>query len=266
MVDDSLPTDGRHQTTGDGLLFCVVSWLVVVVGLLWSVRAFSQVGGGDKVALALLFTAWPGALWTTRRTKAVRRIRATVPDGMLSRRLHGNLDAVGDDAGRALRPIGVAPATVAAKTATTLARLADRPGVRVFHGVRAADPTLGHVAHAVVAGRDLVLVEAVAWPSGLYQVQPDGQVTCDNVRIGQSVAPLRAAVRYWKGTLPWGHRVRAMVVVHGCGESDPHLPPSDKDLAWVPPENVIEAVGQRIDYRGRSDTRTVVALVTATRY
>lgn len=51
------------------------------------------------------------------------------------------------------------------------------PGVRIVHGLRAAD--LGTVAHAIIAGRRIALVDAQLWSPGVYGVGANGMVTRD---------------------------------------------------------------------------------------
>jgi hypothetical protein len=196
----------------------VLAFLAAVYGL---VRVINEMGWNALVVVPLccapLVTAWStGWLLRTRRT------RAAVPPWLLERRYHGTLDSVADREQRPLRPIGTTAAEVAARTELLLAELVANPSVRIFRGVRATGVDAAPTTHAIAAGRSLILLESVAWPPGRYQAGWDGRLYCDDVYIGQTVAPLLAAVRHWRRTLPRWHRVSAMVVVHA---TEPELGP-----------------------------------------
>jgi hypothetical protein len=151
-----------------------------------------------------------------------------------SPRWHGNLDLIKDSERRALRPVGESAHEVAVRTGTLLADLLSLPSASVFHWVLPAAEGVPPVAHAVCAGRRVMLIEAVAWPPGRYDLDADGRIHCDGVYIGQSVGPLTAAVRHWRGRLPLGHRVSALVIVHPAGQGELALPDAiGRDLAWA---------------------------------
>lgn len=176
---------------------------------------------------------------------------------------HGSLDTVTDSERRGLRPIGVTTHEVAVLTGILLQAL---PGVLVFQGVRPAAEELPRIPHAISAGRRLILVESVAWPSGQYRQGADGRIHCDGTYIGQSVLPLVSAVRYWQATLPRGDRVSALVVVHPSGEGALVLPDAvTGEVAWTQACDAVRAVRIRLP-RGRptTSTRAVAALVAAT--
>lgn len=185
---------------------------------------------------------------------------------MAARRYHGNLDMITDSERRALRPIGSSAYEVAARTGALLADLMALPGVRIFQGVRPVGTDLPRIAHAVTAGRRLILVESVAWPPGEYTLAPSGRVLCDGTYIGQSVRPLIVAVQHWREALPNGHRVCAAVVVHTCADGDPGLPPSaGRDLLWMPARDAVPEIQKRL-LPGRTAVggRALAALVAAT--
>jgi hypothetical protein len=139
-------------------------------------------------------------------------------------RHHGSLKAITDSERRALRPIGTTARDIATRTGVLLDGLPDHPGWWVFQGIRPTAADSPRIAHAIGAGRQLVLVESVAWPPGRYTTAPDGQIHCDGVYIGQSVAPLLAAIEHWRTTLSRSHQVGALVVVHPTGQGPLTLP------------------------------------------
>jgi hypothetical protein len=150
----------------------------------------------------------------------------------LASRFHGSLEAITDSQRRALRPIGTTAREVAERTSQLLGVLLDRPGLWAFQGIRPRIAGSPRIPHAIGAGRQLVLVESVAWPPGRYTTTAAGQIHCDGVYIGQSVAPLRAAIAHWQAALSPGHRVGALVVVHPTAEGTLTLPTATGALAW----------------------------------
>jgi hypothetical protein len=189
-----------------------------------------------------------------------------VPTTTPSRRCHGSLDAITDSERRALRPIGATAHEVAARTGVLLAELFTLPDVRIFQGVRPAAADAPRIPHVISAGRQLVLIESVAWPPGRYAVTAVGGIHCDGVYIGQSVRPLIAAVRHWRETLPHGHQVSALVVVHPMAEGELALPAADaRHLAWSCAGDAVRDIRAHLP-RGRqpASIRAVAALVAAT--
>jgi hypothetical protein len=183
-----------------------------------------------------------------------------------ARRWHGSLDTITDSERRGLRPIETTAREVAARTGVLLGELPAGPGVCIFQGVRpAAAEDLPRIPHAVSAGRQLVLVESVAWPPGRYHQEADGRIHCDGTYIGQSVLPLVNAIRYWRDALPRGHRVGALVVVYPTAEGDLALPAAvAEELAWTRACDAVRALRARLP-RGRpASARAVAALVAAT--
>src|SRR5579859_620076 len=163
-----------------------------------------------------------------------------VPSVPFPHRFYGSLDAITDSERRALRSIGMTAGEAAAKTGVLLADLLSLPGVRIFQGVRPASEQVPRIPHAINSGCRVVLVESVAWPPGQYAVLPTGRIYCDEVYIGQSVRPLVSAVRHWRSTLPRGHRVSAMVVVHPAAAGEIGLPPPQAgDLAWARADSAV---------------------------
>ena len=189
-----------------------------------------------------------------------------VPATASSRRCHGSLDAITDSERRALRPIGATAHEVAARTGLLLADLFALPDVRIFQGVRPAAADLPRIPHAISAGRQLVLIESVAWPPGHYAATAAGRIHCDGMYIGQSVRPLIAAVRHWRETLSQGHQVSALVVVHPTTEGELALPAATaRDLAWSCAGEAVRNIRAYLP-RGRctASIRAVAALVAAT--
>ena len=185
---------------------------------------------------------------------------------MLSRRYHGSLEAITDSERCALRSIGATAHEVATRTGALLADLTALPSVRIFQGVRSAAADMPRIPHAVSAGRRLVLVESVAWPPGQYITTAAGRIHCDGIYIGQSVCPLIAAVRRWRKTLPRGHRVSALVVVHPTTEGDLALPVATvRDLAWAHADDAVRNIRSYLPQGRRAvSMRAVTALVAAT--
>jgi hypothetical protein len=254
----------RHHLVGVAIV-CMVCWLALGIGLV-EVSAFvPRLSGGELAALVLVCAASPASMSATRWLRSSRRLRAKVPAAVLGRRLHGSCVVVGHGEGRALRPIGTPGVAVMNRTASILSRLVEYPEVRVFHGVGVADPSHPPVAHVVAAGRDVLLVETVAWPDGRYSTDPDGQVRCDGVLIGQSVAPLLNAVRHFRRELP-RHRVSALVVMYPVGDGRPLPPRGQRDLRWVHAEAASDAVRAWLPRHPRTSTAALVTLVAATTY
>ena len=153
-----------------------------------------------------------------------------------------------------------------------------RPGRALCSGPCSPDPAsassracarrpedLPRIPHAICAGRQLLLVESVAWPPGRYQ-EAAGRIHCDGMYIGQSVLPLVNAARYWREALPRGHRVSALVVVHPTAEGDLELPgAAASELAWTCAGDAVRAIVTRLP-RGQpaASARAVAALIAAT--
>jgi hypothetical protein len=145
-----------------------------------------------------------------------------------------------------------------------LADLITIPCVRIFHGIHPAGANLPLISHAISAGRQLVLIESVAWPPGHYETTSDGRIHCDGTYIGQSVYPLIAAVRHWQELLPKNHLVTAMIVVHAVGEGDIALPDrAPGGLVWVLADEAARNIRQRIMNRPQSVSRNAVAALLA---
>jgi hypothetical protein len=241
-------------------------WLLALGGLIGTVSLLPQLGWGRALPVAVLCVAPPSALWMTRRTVESRRARAATPPPLLEQRCHGSLEAITDSERRALRPIIATAYEVAARTGGLLAELIAIPSVRIFRGIRPAGADLPPIPHAISAGRQLVFVESVAWPPGRYETAGNGRIHCDGTYIGQSVRPLLAAVQHWRRTLPKGHHVSAVIVVHHAGEGDIKLPAATPgDLVWLLADNAVPDIRQRL-LRGRQalSRNLLAALIAAT--
>jgi hypothetical protein len=163
------------------------------------------------------------------------------------RRCHGSLDTITDSERRALRPITIAAHDVAVRTGVLLAELLTLPGVRIFQGVRSAAADLPRIPHAISTGRQVLLVESVAWPAGRYATTPAGRIHCDGIYIGQSVRPLLAAVWRWREALPYGHLVTAIVIVHPSADGDITLPAAaSKDIAWAHAADAVRYIREQL--------------------
>jgi hypothetical protein len=171
------------------------------------------------------------------------------PATCLSHHFHGSLDVVIDSERRSLRSIGSTAREIAVKTDGLLRRLFELPNVQVFHGVRpAAD--VPPVPHVVCSGHGLVFVESVAWLPGHYTTTTGGLIYCDGVYIGQSVCPLITAIRQWQESLPSGHCVSAVVVVHPMGEGKIVLPAaSGHDPAWTRSADAVRDIRARLPHQ-----------------
>ena len=225
-----------------------------------------QLGWTRALSLVLLCGTAPSAVLAARRVVASMRSRAAVPPAVLARRYHGSLQEITDSERRPLRPIGTSAYDVAVRTGALLAELVTIPSVRIFHGVRQAAGGEPVIPHVLCAGRQLVLVESVAWPPGRYETMPGGRICCDDVYIGQSARPLVRAVGQWRAVLPRGHRVSAVVVVHPAGEGALTLPAGQPgELTWVPAGEAVQDLRRRV-VRGRQavSRSAVAALLAAT--
>ena len=177
---------------------------------------------------------------------------------------HGSLDSITDTERRALRPIGATKHEVAVWTGALLAELVMLPGVQIFQGVCQA-AGLPRIPHAINAGRQVILVESVAWPPGRYAATAEGRIYCDGAYIGQSMRPLKHAVRHWREILPPGHLVSGLVVVHPTHEGDLQLADTPaRNVAWA---RACDAVGEVLAHlprrRQSASIRAVAALIAA---
>lgn len=199
-------------------------------------------------------------------TSADQRILDPAAPGSPFRRIHGSLDAVTDSERRALRSIGMTAYEVAAKTGTLLADLLTLPGLWIFQGVRPTAADLPPIPHAISIGRRLVFVESVAWPPGRYAATPAGRINCDGVYIGQSARPLMAAVHHWRESLPAGHRVSGLVIVHPAGDGDLWLPAMPaRDLGWARASDAVRDIRSYLPRdRQTVSMRMIAALMAAT--
>jgi hypothetical protein len=164
---------------------------------------------------------------------------------------YGTLDRITDTERRPLRPIGSTAHEVAARTGALLDGLLGGPGVRMYRGVHLAGRELPPISYALSAGRQVVLVESVAWPPGSYATAPGGAVFCDDTYIGQSVRPLVGAVHRLRRLLSRGHRVSAVVVVHPCAAGRLTLPAaSGGEVAWAHAGEAVRTISRRLLRRG----------------
>ncbi len=221
----------------------------------------------DVLLAAALYGTAHGAVWATVRARRAARLEAAVPRWMVERRVHGNLDSAGAwPSGELwpLRSVGPGGAVAGARTGVALTTLLDDPRVRLFHGVRVAGRPAPLVAHAVLRRRRIVFVATVVWPPGRYHMAADGRVHCDGVYIGQSIQPLRAAVRVWRDRLP-GHRVGVVVVVHRAGPGDYSLPAHvPGEIDWTMAEDAVDGLQAGRAGHGGVSRAALCALATAT--
>jgi hypothetical protein len=185
----------------------------------------------------------------------------------LSGRCHGSLDLITDSGRRGLRPIGRSVREVTASTFELLGELLDLPGVRIFQGVRSPVTDVPRTPLAISVGRQLILIEPVAWPSGRYATTRAGRILSDGMYIGQSIRPLLTTIRHWQESLPASHRVCAVVVVHPIARDGDLLLPvkASPGLAWVLAGEAVGCIRAHLP-GGRQPVsmRAVAALVAAT--
>jgi len=153
-------------------------------------------------------------------------------------RYHGDLGSIMDSERRGLRPVGATVREAAGRTGDLLAGFVARQTVHIFHGVYPAGEEAPRIPHAISAGRHVVFIESVTWPSGRYAVEGGHQVYCDDIYTGQSVRCLIDAVHRWRHMLPPNHCVSALVVVHPLGDGPVVLPAQPSDVAWTLPQHV----------------------------
>ena len=179
-------------------------------------------------------------------------------------RSNGGLATILDTERRPLRPIGTTAYEVARRTGDLLTGLLGLPGVRLYEGVRLT----GHppLPYALSAGPRLVLVDAVAWPPGSYEISTAGAVHCGGVYIGQSARPLLGAVRRLRRLHPRGHRVGAVVVVHRSVDGHLELPvATGSDVTWILADHALAVIRRRLRAGGTlRSSRAIDALVSAT--
>jgi len=203
---------------------------------------------------------------TNRRIVGPPAPARAVSAGSPSSRWHGSLASITDSERRALRPIDITAHEAAVRTGDILTGLFALPSVHIFQGVRPTTVDLPRIPHAVSAGRQVVLVESVAWPPGRYVVTVGGRIYCDGTYIGQSARQLMAAVRSWRESLPSGHRVIGLVVVHSCAEGELALPRAvTRDIAWTHAGDAVAEIRARLPRRlDQASVRAVAALIAAT--
>jgi len=207
------------------------------------------------------FVAESAPVWIIPRRRW--RLRPTIPAPLLARRFYGSLDVISDSARHGLRPIGASALEVAARTDTLLTELVALPSVRIFQGVHPANSHGPRIPHAVNSGRQLILIESVAWPPGRYSSAESGHILCDGADIGQSVTQLRAAVQHWKRVVPRTHRVTGLVVVHPTCGGPVSLPAPTTELAWTRAADAVRNVHDKLPRGRQKVSRCAVAALAA---
>ena len=228
--------------------------------LAWALVAVCLSLSGELRDLAMPAAFAIIAVVATRHYVALRRtfaLGAFTPD----RRTYGDLSAADDDH-RALRPVGVGCREVADRTDEVLAGLTEIPSVRIFRGIRPTGARRSVAAHAVSAGRLLILVESVAWPPGSYAVDAGCRVRCGEHPIGQSTRPLTAAVRALRVVLPFDHRVTAVVAVRRSGAGAYRLPTDTRLVSWVFAEDLGDRLYAQLSRYPRTVSRHTIAALT----
>ena len=134
---------GSERAASSGAMTALaVGWLIALASLIAAASVFAEIGWSQTLRVAVLGASVLFALAMTRRVAASRRLQSITPGFALEQRYFGNLNAITDSEQRPLRPIGSTAREVAARTGVLLTDLASDPSVRIFHGVRPADPRL----------------------------------------------------------------------------------------------------------------------------
>jgi hypothetical protein len=255
---------GRWSIIG-ATVASLAAWLLTATALVGAVSFTPGADWPQTAFMVVLCGAPQGALWAARHARRSRLALASVTEPILEQRLHGELDAISDNACRPLRPIGMSASDVARQTRSLLIELIKFPSVRIFQGVRTHGTHSPPTAHAVTAGKTIIFVESVAWPPGTYTLGNNGRVSCDGRYIGQSVRPLLDVVSHWRDVLPRNHRVFALVVVHRT-ETGQYVLPVAKghQIALVHAEDALGEITRRVARRRHVSTHTIAALVAAT--
>ncbi|GGA67233.1 hypothetical protein GCM10011490_17250 [Pseudoclavibacter endophyticus] len=182
-----------------------------------------------QVAVFGAYAATAFALWHTfaPRTRAVLRDRLLVSLAAESAPPLDDRSRVWGRPGQTAMggedtPISVNP--MRAKLAQqvvgeALGQLQRMPGVRIVHGLRAAG--LGTVAHAVIAGRSIALIDAQLWAPGTYGVGANGMVTRDGEDVASAAAEFPHVVERFHRLFGETARVKGWITV---------LPESEGDL------------------------------------
>jgi hypothetical protein len=177
-------------------------------------------------------------------------------------RVHGTLGVIADSERRTLRPIGTTAREVAERTGALLAHLAADPAVWIFQGVRPCGHAGPPISHVISVGREVMLIESVAWPPGRYAALDSGDIHCGEQYIGQSTGHLTSALRYWRQLLPADHRASAMVVVHPTTTGELVLPTvCDQPIAWAHAHSALAEMRARLGGCGheRAASKTAIA-------
>jgi hypothetical protein len=260
----------RYGSDGSGSIGAIAAlalgWMLAFGGVIGTMLAVPRLGWDRASWVAVLLASLPYAMWMTRRVAASRRLREIVPPLLLERRCHGNLESITDSEQRPLRSIGSSARDAAIRTGVLLSDPVAVPGVRIFHGVRPPGASLPLISHAISAGRELLLVESVAWPPGHYETAANGQVHCNGTYIGQSAHLLIRTVHLWRELLPKNHRVSAMVVVHAAADDIVLPAASAEDLTWVLAADALADIRRRIKPGSQPASRNVVAALIAPAY
>lgn len=240
------------------------AWSLVLGGLIGIIGIIATLSNPwpGVALLAVLCLASATAVWATRQVVALRRVRAQVPEPLLRQRQYGDLAAIEADEGRPLRPVGMAISEVVGRTDALLSKLIAIPSMRIFRGVRPPGAGRPVATHAVSAGRQLILLESVAWPPGSYRMDPTGRVCCDGEYIGQTIRSLSGSVSTCRGLLPRSHQVSALVVVHRTGPGDYALPAGGKELGWALADDLPRELQARLGRQRSTVSRHIIAALT----
>jgi|GEM_PF-2487046 len=110
-----------------------------------------------------------------------------------------------------------------------LARLTRIPGVRVVHGIRVPGGRRGAIAHAVVSGHRVALIDDRLWAPGLYGVDRAGAVTRDGEAFPTSAVDVPHAVEAFHALFGETAHVRGWIAVVPDREGVVEI---DSSLTW----------------------------------
>ncbi|VXB64472.1 J domain-containing protein [Pseudoclavibacter sp. 8L] len=202
--------------------WALVLWLVslvvaVVAGVLSAtlgvMSLFATTAGMQNPAFASLlaqaaiylaaavsgYFAWSGL---TQRRVAVTRERLLVqlanesaPPAGDGRRVWGEPGQTAMDAGGTAGGTNPMRAFLAQRSVgEPLAQLLRIPGVRIVHGLRVPGQGTGSIAHAVISGRRVALINDELWAPGTYGISADGELTHNGVAFSSPAAEFPHAV------------------------------------------------------------------------
>lgn len=131
----------------------------------------------------------------TRERLLVQLANESAPPAAGGRRVWGEPGQTAMDAGGTAGGTNPMRAFLAQRSVgEPLAQLLRIPGVRVVHGLRVPGQNAGSIAHAIVSGRRVALVNDELWAPGTYGISRDGELTHNGVAFSSPAAEFPHAV------------------------------------------------------------------------